>query len=82
MKPQCDNSFGPIEDEYDEFTINEIINGTKDGSFPGLMGVVHKYLDSLDVRADVRKKLDESLELIRRRADGEHANDLYRESRS
>lgn len=64
--------FGPVEDEYAEFTINEIINGTKDGLFPGLLGVVNKYLDSLNVAPSVRAKLDESLELIKRRADGEH----------
>ncbi|KAK4700310.1 glutamate--cysteine ligase catalytic subunit, partial [Phenoliferia sp. Uapishka_3] len=62
-------AFGPVEDEYDEFTINEIING--DGkNFPGLMGVVTKYLDSLDIAPEVRKSLEKSLQLIRRRANG------------
>ena len=61
--------FGPVEDEYAEFTINEIING--DGKdFPGLMGVVTKYLDSLEVEPATRKELEKSLQLIRRRADG------------
>lgn len=62
--------FGPIEGEYDEFTINEIINGDEKRDFPGLMGVVRKYLDSLDVEQSLRTKLEESLELVKRRADG------------
>lgn len=62
--------FGPVEDEYGEFTIAEIING--DGKdFPGLMGVVGKYLDSLEIGEATRKELESSLQLIRRRADGE-----------
>ncbi|KAK4054100.1 glutamate--cysteine ligase [Microbotryomycetes sp. JL201] len=62
--------FGAIEDEYDEFTINEIINGDEKRNFPGLMGVVKKYLDSLDVEPSLRTKLEESLRLVKRRADG------------
>ena len=62
--------FGPVEEEYGEFTINEIINGDGKG-FPGLMGVVRKYLDSLDVEQNTRDQLEKSLELIRRRADGQ-----------
>lgn len=69
--PTCEKKeFGPVEDEYDEFTINEIING--DGKeFPGLLGVVRKYMDTLDVKPSTREQLDKSLELVRRRADGE-----------
>lgn len=62
--------FGPVEEEYGEYTINEIINGDG-GEFPGLMGVVRKYLDGLNVEEATRKQLEKSLELIRRRADGE-----------
>ncbi|GAA5824348.1 hypothetical protein JCM11251_000384 [Rhodosporidiobolus azoricus] len=67
-------SFGPVEDEYAEFTINEIFNGTTDGSFPGLIGVVRMYLDGLEkegrVSESVRKGVERSLDLVRRRADG------------
>jgi glutamate--cysteine ligase catalytic subunit len=67
--PELLEPFGPVEDEYAEFTINEIING--DGKeFPGLMGVVKVYLDTLDIDVATRKELDGSLDLIRRRADG------------
>lgn len=65
---------GPVEDEYDEFTINEIVNGAPDRNFPGLIGVVRIYLDGLEkegkVSEEVRKGIDRSLELVRRRADG------------
>lgn len=67
--PELSEPLGPIDEEYGEFTINEIING--DGKdFPGLMGVVKVYLDSLKMDIATRKELDNSLELIRRRADG------------
>lgn len=62
--------FGPVEEEYGEFTINEIMNGDGKG-FPGLMGVVSKYLDGMDMKEETRAELEKSLELIRRRADGE-----------
>lgn len=72
--PTPDIHFGPVEDEYDEFSINEIINGSKEKGFPGLIGVVERYLDGLEkegrVSEEVRKGIDRSLELIRRRADG------------
>ncbi|KAM0752181.1 GCS-domain-containing protein [Meredithblackwellia eburnea MCA 4105] len=69
--PTQDRSFdfGPVEEEYAEFTINEIINGDGKG-FPGLMGVVEKYLGTLTLSPSVRKELEKNLMLIRRRADG------------
>ena len=67
-------TFGPVEDEYAEFTLNEIINGAPAQGFPGLIGVVRIYLDGLEkegrVSDEVRKGIERSLELIRRRADG------------
>lgn len=65
-----DQPFGPIEDEYDEFTINEIINGSPARSFPGLLGVVRQYLDGLEISSEVRTNLDKSLDLVAKRADG------------
>ncbi|KAB5590747.1 Glutamate-cysteine ligase catalytic subunit [Ceratobasidium theobromae] len=59
---------GPIEDEYEEMTMDEIINGK--GSFPGLLGVVNAYLDSLNVEFTAKLKLQKYLDLIKRRADG------------
>ncbi|GAA5871784.1 hypothetical protein JCM16303_000863 [Sporobolomyces ruberrimus] len=62
--------FGAVEDEYDEFTINEIINGSPSRSFPGLLGVVNRYLDGLQISPEVRSNLDKSLDLVSKRADG------------
>lgn len=63
-----------IEDEYEEMTINEIINGKPSDvsgvSFPGLLGLVHSYLNSLNVDITTRCELAKYLELIKRRADG------------
>ncbi|KAG8735686.1 hypothetical protein FRC10_010275 [Ceratobasidium sp. 414] len=59
---------GPVEEEYEEMTINEIVNG-KD-SFPGLLGIVNAYLDSLNVEFTAKVKLQKYLNLIKRRADG------------
>ncbi|GAA5988327.1 hypothetical protein JCM10908_002166 [Rhodotorula pacifica] len=69
-----DKPTGPVEDEYDEFTINEIVNGAADRNFPGLIGVVRIYLDGLEkegkVSEEVRNGIERSLDLVRRRADG------------
>ncbi|GAA5914184.1 glutamate--cysteine ligase [Sporobolomyces salmoneus] len=65
-----ESQFGPIEDEYDEFTINEIINGSPSRSFPGLLGVVRQYLDRLQISPNVRTNLEKSLDLVSKRADG------------
>ena len=77
-----------IEDEYEEMTINEIINGkpasssststTADGSpsspssaaFPGLLGLVYSYLNSLNVDVATRCELSKYFDLIKHRADG------------
>lgn len=60
---------GPIEDEYEEMTVEEIFvgNGSK---FPGLFGVVEAYIDTLDVGVDDRLQISKYLDLIRRRATG------------
>ncbi|GAA5864018.1 hypothetical protein JCM1840_000668 [Sporobolomyces johnsonii] len=67
-------AFGPVEDEYAEFTLNEIINGSPSRGFPGLLGVVRQYLSSLpasSISPPVRAQLDKSLDLVARRASGE-----------
>lgn len=70
---------GPVEEEYSEFTLDEIINGIKDpndirGAFPGLVGLVHNYLDSLNVDVETRYELGLYLDLVAARANGECAN--------
>jgi glutamate--cysteine ligase catalytic subunit len=65
----CASPHGPIEDEYGEFTLQELING--DGKeFPGLLGLVNAYLASLNVDLATKCELDRYLDLIKKRADG------------
>lgn len=59
-----------VEEEYEEMTINEIING-KGEDFPGLLGVVNEYVKTLDVEYVKKLALRRYLNLIKQRADGE-----------
>ncbi len=61
---------GPVEDEYELMTVNEIINGKLDGSFPGLIPLVESYLDSVNVDVETRCEVAQYLALIKGRADG------------
>ena len=69
----------PVEDEEDVayMTIDEIINGTKatqgEGGFPGLMGLVNAYLNSLNVDLTTKCELRRYLDLIKLRAKGTSA---------
>ncbi|RUP43560.1 glutamate-cysteine ligase-domain-containing protein [Jimgerdemannia flammicorona] len=60
---------GKVEDEYDLFTINEIINGNGT-TFRGLIPLIESYLNSLNVDIETRCDLSKYLELVRKRADG------------
>ena len=60
---------GPVEEEYTQMSIDEIINGAQDG-FPGLIPLVESYLDSVNIDVDTRCRLAVYLDLIRKRADG------------
>jgi glutamate--cysteine ligase catalytic subunit len=62
---------GPVDDEYDEMTVDEIINGSDTGEFPGLIPIVESYLDSVNVDVQTRCELATYLDLIRKRASGE-----------
>lgn len=61
---------GPVELEYELMTISEIVNGSADGLFPGLIPLVESYLDSVNVDVETRCSLATYLDLIRKRADG------------
>lgn len=61
---------GPVEDEYELMTVDEIINGKPDGSFPGLIPLVESYLDSVNVDVETRCELAQYLDLIKGRANG------------
>ncbi|PYH32852.1 glutamate--cysteine ligase [Aspergillus neoniger CBS 115656] len=60
----------PVESEYDLMTISDIINGSPDGSFPGLIPLVESYLNSVNVDVETRCSLTSYLDLIRKRANG------------
>lgn len=66
---------GPVEDEYTQMTIDEIINGTRNednsqNDFPGLIPLVELYLDSVNIDVTTRCELARYLDLIRKRANG------------
>lgn len=61
---------GPVEDEYELMTVDEVINGKAAGSFPGLIPLVESYLDSLNVDVETRCELAQYLALIKGRANG------------
>lgn len=61
---------GPVEDEYELMTVDEIINGNPDGGFPGLVPLVESYLDSVNVDVETRCELAQYLALIKGRASG------------
>ncbi|KAI9792734.1 MAG: Zn finger-containing GTPase- Activating Protein for ARF [Peltula sp. TS41687] len=73
---------GPVEDEYELMTIDEIINGQQpptssstsaaaETSFPGLIPLVETYLNSINIEVETRCELARYLDLIRRRASGD-----------
>lgn len=50
------------------YTINDIINGND--NFPGLIGLINKYLNSMEVDADTHCSIQQYLKLIQKRAAG------------
>ncbi|KAH8119161.1 glutamate-cysteine ligase catalytic subunit [Phellopilus nigrolimitatus] len=60
---------GPVEAEYERMTLEEIMLG-KGNEYPGLIGLVRAYLDTLDVDAETGRRLDKYLDLIKRRSNG------------
>ncbi|KAL0068752.1 glutamate--cysteine ligase [Marasmius tenuissimus] len=69
--PPPENGFhaSSVDDEYEEMTMNEIMNG-KGEDFPGLLGLVTAYLDTLDVEPCDLAKIQSYLDLVRRRSNG------------
>ena len=70
----------PVTDEYRRMSINEIINGASSSSSssssssrdesPGLIPLIHKYLDTCDYDSTTRNRLDEYLNFVKERANG------------
>jgi glutamate--cysteine ligase catalytic subunit len=67
--PENGTHHGRVDDEYEEMSMNEIMNGKGDG-FPGLLSLVYAFLDTLDITDEQRQRIDRYLRLIRRRSDG------------
>jgi glutamate--cysteine ligase catalytic subunit len=72
--PQEEEEQGP---EVMEMTMDEVINGRGDGAFPGLMGVVNAYLNSLNVDVATKCDLRRYLDLIKWRARGESSSFFF-----
>ncbi|TFK26502.1 glutamate-cysteine ligase catalytic subunit [Coprinopsis marcescibilis] len=58
-----------VEDEYEEMSLNEIFNG-KTGGFPGLLSFIQEYLDTLDIEPEALAKIEQYMDLVRRRSNG------------
>ncbi|KAG5980457.1 Zn finger-containing GTPase- Activating Protein for ARF [Claviceps digitariae] len=71
MPSRCASPGVPVDEEYEEMSINDIINGSAEGEFPGLIPIVESYLDSVNVDVDTRCRLSTYLSLISKRASGE-----------
>ncbi|TBU33641.1 glutamate-cysteine ligase catalytic subunit [Dichomitus squalens] len=71
LPPRPDDAYfaGSVHEEYEEMTMVEIMNG-KGTTFPGLLNLVYMYLDTLDVDDESRRRIEEYLDLIRRRTNG------------
>lgn len=54
-----------------ERSIDEIMNGSKDSTFPGLLSYVTRYLDEMTMDVNVRMRLGRYVELVSKRASGE-----------
>ena len=62
-----------VADEYRPMSINEIINGGSSSlrdEPPGLIPLIHRYLDTCDYDSTTRSKLDQYLNFIKGRANG------------
>ncbi|KII91484.1 hypothetical protein PLICRDRAFT_509474 [Plicaturopsis crispa FD-325 SS-3] len=60
---------GPVEDEYEEMTIQEIFNGKPD-HFPGLLSLVDAYVEGLDEGHEKKREINRYLDFIKRRVNG------------
>lgn len=54
---------GPPSQDIEEMSIDEIINGKKNG-FPGLISLIRQFLDSADVDVDTRCTISQYLNFI------------------
>ncbi|KAI0759820.1 glutamate-cysteine ligase catalytic subunit [Trametes elegans] len=71
LPPKPDDAPVPraVQEEYEEMTLEEIMNG-KGSAFPGLLNLVYAFLETLDFDADEARRIEEYLDLVRRRTNG------------
>ncbi|GAB1605628.1 glutamate--cysteine ligase catalytic subunit-like [Argonauta hians] len=62
------NDGQPCDNSYQHMTINEIFNGKED--YPGLLPLIHQYLDTISLDADTRPVLNRYLNFISDKAAG------------
>lgn len=67
--PTPEEAGGSVNEEYAEYTMDEIMNGRGE-AFPGLVGLVEAYIDTLDMCEPELRKITSYLSLVRRRANG------------
>lgn len=79
----------PVEDEYEEMSMEEIFNGkvgvqhtcavlvisqlSQGATFPGLLGLVEAYLETLDMDSSERLQINKYVDLVRHRANGSYS---------
>ncbi|CAG8808952.1 16272_t:CDS:2, partial [Racocetra fulgida] len=56
------------KDEFEKMSINEIINGSKDDKFPGLINIMLQYLESVNIDIETRYHLEKYIEFVGMRA--------------
>lgn len=64
-------------EDMDMMTIDEIFNGKKYSEtekFPGIIGLIYIYMDTIDLQENVRKSVTKYLDFISKRASGELKN--------
>eukprot|EP00164_Ancoracysta_twista_P004916 GFYU01006684.1.p1 GENE.GFYU01006684.1~~GFYU01006684.1.p1 ORF type:complete len:614 (-),score=150.52 GFYU01006684.1:238-2079(-) len=66
----CDDDGPPCDNSYEEFTINEIMNGKGD-DFVGLVPLVERYLETMEIDVQTKCVVERYLHFISRRASGE-----------
>ncbi|TYJ53383.1 hypothetical protein B9479_005983 [Cryptococcus floricola] len=66
----CSSFADELGDDFGEMSLDEIMNGDGRG-FPGLMGVVNAYLNSLNVDVNTKCDIRRYLDLIKLRAKGD-----------
>lgn len=65
-----DEGTGSISDEFEEMTLDEIVNGKRGSQFPGLLSLVRAYMSSLNVDYQTKCQLERYLAVIEGRASG------------